>query len=570
MLLSKRTISTTRFSSSSSSSTSAIEHYDSALIELVSLEPALPTNLPFYCDFPLERRAELRGDAAEEKLFDMFMQPDAALIPFVKDQCLAIPSSSPSPSNYKLVMMRPASRVIENALQPLYKSSGQYMGQQFDARMILKSLIFLGADPKSSSPFFAFDLINNGVSRDADVEQHVASNIKSLAPGSDWMTVRGLDVDPREAALAATAVGVAQWNRVARFSSSSGAALEPAAGGYSRRPVDRKGKTRSVWPRIDPAVIMLCTLGDYCLLGRKAEWPTGRYSTLAGFLEVGESLEQAVARECEEESGVKVNLGSVSYVASQPWPFPRSLMIGFLCQASASKGDPSRRGYDLIDSVEGRKAVMDVGLSPNEVERVLHPLLPSTKAQEEEMEAVGWFHRDFVQSLITRTSPPKKETDNEDDDGTTSFHMPGRHSLANLLINKWVEQGPGIESQVHDEPDREWRRVCTEIPQVSLDVGVFKYVLMRMSDGLGRSRLMVWGDIQASYHMQVYQKAAVMTKKAGMTLEPLGGGRIERSKDKIKVYGYSVAFGAAPHEISKRLIKIWHPFSDIEISYEGY
>jgi NAD+ diphosphatase len=88
------------------------------------------------------------------------------------------------------------------------------------------------------------------------------------------------------------------------------------------------------YPRIDPAIIVLVHDGERALLGRKAEWQPGRYSTLAGFVEPGESLEDAVRREVHEETGVDTH--TVSYHSSQPWPFPASLMLGFIAQAHHS------------------------------------------------------------------------------------------------------------------------------------------------------------------------------------------------------------------------------------------
>ena len=97
------------------------------------------------------------------------------------------------------------------------------------------------------------------------------------------------------------------------------------------------------FPRIDPAIIVLVCDGERALLGRQASWPQGRYSTLAGFVEPGESLEDAVAREVFEETGVPVH--DVRYHSSQPWPFPSSLMVGF--QASASAASPIRLSSEL-------------------------------------------------------------------------------------------------------------------------------------------------------------------------------------------------------------------------------
>jgi NAD+ diphosphatase len=99
------------------------------------------------------------------------------------------------------------------------------------------------------------------------------------------------------------------------------------------------------FPRTDPAIIVLVTDGAKALLGRQASWPAGRYSALAGFVEPGESLEQAVAREVEEESGVRIT--EARYFASQPWPFPASLMLGFHARASAG---PVRLDGELEDA----------------------------------------------------------------------------------------------------------------------------------------------------------------------------------------------------------------------------
>jgi NAD+ diphosphatase len=91
---------------------------------------------------------------------------------------------------------------------------------------------------------------------------------------------------------------------------------------------------REIFPRVDPAIIVLVSDGDRCLLGRQASWPEGRYSTVAGFVEPGESLEDSVRREVYEETNIRV--GTVSYHSSQPWPFPSSLMLGFMAEATSS------------------------------------------------------------------------------------------------------------------------------------------------------------------------------------------------------------------------------------------
>lgn len=137
---------------------------------------------------------------------------------------------------------------------------------------------------------------------------------------------------PDEAALLAQARGILYWHRRHRFCGRCGSATESEEGGHVR--VCRNPECgRRDFPRTDPAIITLVHDGDRCLLGRQARWPANLYSTLAGFVEPGEAAEEAVAREVEEESGIKV--GSVHYHSSQPWPFPASLMLGFVAQATS-------------------------------------------------------------------------------------------------------------------------------------------------------------------------------------------------------------------------------------------
>jgi NAD+ diphosphatase len=133
----------------------------------------------------------------------------------------------------------------------------------------------------------------------------------------------------RDAGLLTHAVALANWHAVAVYCPRCGSVTEPEQAGHSRRcTVDGSEH----FPRTDPAVIMAVTdPDDRCLLARGAQWPPGRVSVLAGFVEPGESAEQAVAREVHEETGVVVD--TVSYAASQPWPMPHSLMLGFRATA---------------------------------------------------------------------------------------------------------------------------------------------------------------------------------------------------------------------------------------------
>lgn len=133
-----------------------------------------------------------------------------------------------------------------------------------------------------------------------------------------------------EANLAAHARGLVLWHGSQQFCGQCGSSARPYAGGNSRRCVNAECG-REIFPRVDPAIIVLVSDGERCLLGRQASWPEGRYSTVAGFVEPGESLEDAVRREVYEETNIRV--ANVQYHSSQPWPFPSSLMLGFVAEA---------------------------------------------------------------------------------------------------------------------------------------------------------------------------------------------------------------------------------------------
>ena len=182
--------------------------------------------------------------------------------------------------------------------------------------------------------------------------------------------------------LAAYAAALVNWHRRHGHCSVCGRPTEVAEGGILRR-CPHCGAEHH--PRTDPVVIMLVLDGDRVLLGRQPTWPAGRYSALAGFVEPGESLEEAVAREVREEAGVEV--GDPVYVSSQPWPFPTSLMVGFT--APWRSGEPYRA--------------------------------------DEELEDVRWFSRAEVAAAAA--------------DGDGAIGLPPRFAIARRLIERWLAAG---------------------------------------------------------------------------------------------------------------------------------
>jgi NAD+ diphosphatase len=216
-----------------------------------------------------------------------------------------------------------------------------------------------------------------------------AIDLDALAPGDrsqaiDGNRVMGLReagalMAPAEAGLAAYVMALLNWHRRHRFCANCGHATELAEAGYSRH-CARCGADH--FPRTDPVVIMTVEHDDRLLLGRRAGWPAGRLSVLAGFVSPGESAEEAVVREVQEESGIIAR--DPVFVASQPWPFPASLMLGF--HAVSDGGEP--------------------------------------RATDGELDEVHWLGRDAVQEAI--------------DGGDPGFQLPPPVSIARFLIDRWA------------------------------------------------------------------------------------------------------------------------------------
>ena len=188
--------------------------------------------------------------------------------------------------------------------------------------------LFLGADGATS--YLALALAP-ATTPSLDVEGFAADARSELVASRQWSHLRqiGADLGARDAGLATTAIALAAWHETHLRCPRCGSMTDVVQAGWVRHcPVDGSEH----YPRTDPAVIMAVVDGaDRLLLGHSAQWPEHRVSTLAGFVEPGEAIEQAVRREVAEEVGVVI--GDVGYRGSQPWPFPASLMLAFRAHA---------------------------------------------------------------------------------------------------------------------------------------------------------------------------------------------------------------------------------------------
>jgi NAD+ diphosphatase len=204
----------------------------------------------------------------------------------------------------------------------------------------------------------------------ASLELPAATELRELRPLAPMLPADS-------ASLLAYSRALVLWRARHRFCGVCGAPNQPARAGHVMRCSGASCGTET-FPRLDPAIIVLVTdaTGERALLGRQASWPAGRYSTIAGFVEPGESLEDAVGREVEEETGVQI--ASVEYQSSQPWPFPSSLMLGF--RAVARTEEITLRDGELEDARWVTRADLAAG----------HPALPPAGSISARL-IDGWF-----------------------------------------------------------------------------------------------------------------------------------------------------------------------------------
>jgi len=193
---------------------------------------------------------------------------------------------------------------------------------------------------------------------------------------------------PQDSGLMAYARALVMWHRTHQFCGVCGSKTEPSSGGHARQCTNPDCGHRT-FPRTDSAVITLVTdpSDEHVLMGRQPQWPEGMYSIVAGFLEPGETLEDCVAREVYEETGIRVE--DVQYVASQPWPFPTSIMLGF----------------------EARAQNKDINLT------------------DDELEDARWWKREELEGWADMF------------DDTPGFKLPGKQSIARYLLDRWRARG---------------------------------------------------------------------------------------------------------------------------------
>jgi len=217
--------------------------------------------------------------------------------------------------------------------------------------------------------------------------------LKDSEPGTtEFYGLReaSLFLSQEEAAILAQGKSLLEWNNNHRFCGSCGSPTTPSGGGTKRLCTNQTKRCgKSLYPRTDPVAIMLIVHEDKCLLGRQAKWPKGLYSCLAGFIDSAETIEEAVAREVSEEAGVEVDLSTVKYYSSQPWPFlGGQIMIG--CHAKAKS--------DKIS------------------------------VYESELEEARWFTKEQAKSGLENTGIEGVE-----------FRLPPRLAIAHLLVKSWIE-----------------------------------------------------------------------------------------------------------------------------------
>jgi NAD+ diphosphatase len=321
----------------------------------------MPT-LNYYASPNLERAGLRRRDIAwiRERVAD----PASVFVPVWRNQSLVFDIAGAGP---------------RAALVAAAELAGLIGGDPVDDRLAAGHIVFLGVIDEAAH--FALDLSAHEAPPLDRLRSPAAAASGIAEPALRFTDLRqvGAVLDRQEGALLAFGRAMLFWHSRHRFCGVCGSPTRAEEAGHMRRCTDPTCAAMH-FPRTDPAVIMLVVDGERALLGRAKQFPPGMYSTLAGFVEPGESLEQAVAREVREETAIEI--GAVHYHSSQPWPFPANIMLGFHAAATS------------------RDIAVDYG----------------------ELQDARWFDKDWIAA----------NADGKD------FHLPRRDSIARRLVEDWL------------------------------------------------------------------------------------------------------------------------------------
>lgn len=327
----------------------------------MSLKPRLTT----FANNPLDRAGHDRADSGWIK--DKINSPDALIMLLWNGMPLVLPEAQAG-AGRDIAWLPPA------ALQSFLNLPNA-------------APVFLGINSRGAPRFY----LDISEIKDPEADSTLAP---LMSAGGAFENLRELamaaDMPAGELAIIAQAKGLAEWHNMNPFCARCGARTDMQEAGYKRQCPSCEAEH---FPRTDPVVIMLPVKGDHALLGRQAGWPEALFSALAGFMEPGETIEEAVARETLEEAGLPVT--EVCYHATQPWPFPASLMIG--CHAEVEHMD--------------------------------------FKVDEKELAEARWFSRDELKQAIADNMT-----------GHSDLMVPPAMAIAHQLIKAFIEGVDGFSN----------------------------------------------------------------------------------------------------------------------------
>jgi len=487
--------------------------------------------VPFFALSDADRASELRVDT--EAILAASRDRRAVLLPFVAGRALvvAVDEDGSRPG----VRFAPA----EVRLRDVRRSTdgeGDGDGDEGDEDpLAFERLSFLGFREEDGAPVFAAEVkrceslvreaaarnpaVIGRVGRGAVDEAIVTKDAKSLGP----------EMSRKDAGLVAAAASLLRWQRNTRFCQKCGSPVKIVKSGHKAQCANSDCRA-PYYPTLMPAVLTLCTCGDYALLGRNSKWPRGFYSCLAGFVDQSESLEQAVAREVLEESGVVIDPSTVRYVTSQPWPFPCQLMVGFRAEVAPKRVTVSDAVCDTRQTRPGSS-----NTSNEERAQSCEVSFPPTPTLDiAELRDARWFHRDWLRAQLGKHVDPREGGGREIPVGEIA--LPGRHALARYLVERWCDEpnvaNPGTSPDPPPPPsvavtdDREMPLVPTtnrsfafRVVEMNLE-GSNKITALRFAPTGGG------GAPTVNDHARLDAACEAEAGRIGASLRLLGGGQM--------------------------------------------